>query len=212
MRLGLLLMKAELDGLICSGPREGKRFTYALLEERAGDAPDRPKDEALAELAKRYFSTRGPATPADFSWWSGLSAADARLGLELSGSALVREKAGDLVYWNRPLGHPRRRAKPCVLLLPNYDEFIVAYADRRAISGGAIGTARSARENVLFRNTIIVDGIVRGTWKLRKKGTSAVLECEIRSSLSEGEERGLRDACLSLARFLEMDEIAIARR
>jgi hypothetical protein len=209
MRLALLLMKAELDGLICSGPREGTRFTYALLEERAGSAPDMTKDEALAELAKRYFSTRGPATLKDFSWWSGLSAADAGLGVELTGGDLVREKAGDLIYWDGPSGGPRRAAKPSLLLLPNYDEFVVSYADRRAIRGDARGY--SAPESILFRNIAVVDGIVRGTWKLRKKAKSAVLEYDIQSPLSDGEERELRDIGLRLARFLEMGEITMER-
>ena len=34
LRLSHLLIRAELDGLICSGARRGKQHTYALLDER----------------------------------------------------------------------------------------------------------------------------------------------------------------------------------
>jgi hypothetical protein len=130
MRLALLLMKADLDGLICSGPREGKRLTYALLNGRAGPCSAPSGDEALAELATRYFSTGRPATLKDFSWWSGLGMADARRGVELAGGGLVPEKGGDLIRRDAPRARPPRRAANRELLLPNYDEYLVSYADR----------------------------------------------------------------------------------
>jgi hypothetical protein len=71
LRLGHILIHAELEGLICSGPRQGKQFTYALLEERAPGVKTLGREEALAELTHRYFTGHGPATLRDFSWWSG---------------------------------------------------------------------------------------------------------------------------------------------
>ena len=68
------MMHAELEGVICSGPRRGKQFTYALLDERVPATKPKARDEALAELAKRYFASHGPATVRDFAWWSGLTA------------------------------------------------------------------------------------------------------------------------------------------
>ena len=79
-RFAYLLMHAELDGLICSGPRRGKQFTYALLDERAPTARTHDREQALVELTRRYFGSRGPATAHDFAKWSGLTVADARRG------------------------------------------------------------------------------------------------------------------------------------
>lgn len=76
-----MMMRAELDAVVCSGPRRGKQFTYALLDERAPQARSLPRDEALAELTRRYFTGHGPAAVSDFVWWSGLTTADARAGL-----------------------------------------------------------------------------------------------------------------------------------
>src|SRR5579884_1810369 len=83
LRFGLIIMHAELEGIICSGARRGKQFTYALLDERAPQARTLERDEALSELVKRYFSSHGPATLQDFVWWSGLTAADAKAGLAM---------------------------------------------------------------------------------------------------------------------------------
>ena len=66
-RLAYLVMFAELDALICSGAMRGKQHTYALLDERAPDATELGMDEALAELTRRYFTSRGPATVKDLS-------------------------------------------------------------------------------------------------------------------------------------------------
>ena len=76
-----LLEHAELDRVICSGPRKENQFTYALFDERASPKT-MERDEALAELTKRFFTSRGPATIYDFAWWSGLSVAMAKKALK----------------------------------------------------------------------------------------------------------------------------------
>src|SRR4051794_12729464 len=72
-RLARVVMNAELEGVICSGPRRDRQFTYALVAERAPKAARLPREEALATLAQRFFSSHGPATVKDFVWWSGLT-------------------------------------------------------------------------------------------------------------------------------------------
>src|SRR5688500_17522208 len=126
-RLAHLTMEAELEGVVCSGPRRGKKFTYALLAERAPDAPRLSRDEALAALTRRFFKSHGPATVRDFVWWSGLTTADARRGLEINTAR--REEIDGRIYWTigpPPLAATRDHR---VHLLPIYDEYIVAYRD-----------------------------------------------------------------------------------
>ena len=90
MRLGRLVAQAELDAVVCSGARRGKQSTYALLDERVPAAQAIERDAALAELARRYFPTRGPASAHDFAWWSGLTVGDARRAVEILGRTLAR--------------------------------------------------------------------------------------------------------------------------
>ena len=96
-------MQAELEGILCSGPRRGKQFTYALLEERVPPAKKLEQDEALAELTKRYFTSHGPALLKDFVWWSGLTVAEAKEGIELVKTSLQHEIINDQSYWWLPL-------------------------------------------------------------------------------------------------------------
>ena len=48
-RLAHLVMRAELDAVVCSGARRGNQFTYALLDERVPGTPTLTREEALAE-------------------------------------------------------------------------------------------------------------------------------------------------------------------
>ena len=133
MPLALLTIFAELEGVICSGPRRGKEFTYAQVAERAPNARRLPRDEALAELTLRYFRSHGPATIRDFVWWSGLTTPDAKRGLEIN---RARSDAIDgCTYWTTA-GTPRRSVvSRSVHLLPIYDEYLVSVP--RPIRGAA---------------------------------------------------------------------------
>ena len=93
-RLGYILMRAELDAIICSGARRGKRQTYALFDERAPRAKRMRRDDALAELTRRYFVSRGPATLKDYVVWSSLTGAEGRIGLEMVRSRLEHDVIG----------------------------------------------------------------------------------------------------------------------
>jgi hypothetical protein len=130
LRLGFVVIDAELEGLICSGPRRGNEFTYALLEERVPPAPVPKGDEALAELTRRYFTSHGPATIRDFAWWSGLTQASIKRGIEILGSRLTKIASQDLTCWCCEPPRSRTTTKPTAHLLPIYDELLIAYKDR----------------------------------------------------------------------------------
>jgi hypothetical protein len=120
-RFSFVLMNAELRGIICSGALKGKQHTYALLEEPAPRARSLTKEEALAELTLRYFTSHGPATLKDFRWWSSLLAADIRKGLEMVGSHLEHEVVDGLGYWFVTSSPTPKAARPTVQLLQGYD-------------------------------------------------------------------------------------------
>ena len=95
-------MNAELDGIICSGARQGKQFTYALLDERVKHEKSLKKDEALAELTTRYFNSRSPATVKDFATWSGLTVTDCKQGIEMIKPLLQKEVTEQQEYFFNP--------------------------------------------------------------------------------------------------------------
>jgi hypothetical protein len=163
VRVGHLLMRAELDALICSGGRRGKQLTYALLDERVPAAKPLTRDEALVELATRYFTTHGPATPKDFAWWSGLTIADAKAALAMIGDDLEHDTVDGRAYWFPATALPRS-TKPVAHLLANYDEYVVGLSDRGAMVERLTNVSPSDAKALVFDHVVVVDGQVVGTW------------------------------------------------
>ena len=151
------------EGLICCGPRAGKQHTFVLLDEWVPAPSSLAREEALALLAQRYFAHHGPATLADFVWWSGLAVADASAGMECARSQLSSEKNSKTTWWSG-VGARRRttRRAPCHLL-PVYDEYTVGYADRRAALGAVHGKHVAAGYGI-FRAPIVIEGSIVGSW------------------------------------------------
>jgi hypothetical protein len=162
-----LLMRAELDKIICSGARQGKQFTYAFFDDRV---PDNTlvKEEALAELARRYFISHGPATLQDFTWWSGLATVDTKIGLEIVKSELTKMIVDGKEYWMAQNELITNSKAPIAYLLPAFDEFAVAYKDRTATVNPKYLKQAS---HVIFDPSIIVNNQVVGIWRrtLNKK-------------------------------------------
>jgi hypothetical protein len=124
LRLGCMVMQAELEGLICSGAVRGKQQTYALLAERAPDAQLLDPDEALARLALRYFTGHGPATVHDFAWWASLSLTLARRGLEVVKADLQLIEHDGQQFWCSAEAQAAESLPLTAWLLPEYDEAI----------------------------------------------------------------------------------------
>ncbi len=194
MELAHIAMHAELEGVICSGPRRGKQSTYALLADRAPTARRLPQDEALAELTRRYLRSHGPATIRDFVWWSGLRTADAKHGLEMN-RARPREVDG-LKYWTigRESGSASR-PRSGVHLLPIYDEYLVAYRDHRAVPRPAYAIGN-------FLHALVIGGQVAGTWRTIPDNRGFVVDVRTLRRITAGERRGLAQTVTRYGRFL----------
>ena len=200
-RLARLVMRAELDAVICSGPRRGKQFTYALLDERAPSVPARDRDEDLQDLTLRYFRGRSPATAHDFAWWSGLAMRDVKRGIEVAGAQLMEQRLGDVRYWR--LGDPPPAPPPSAHFLPNYDEYFIGFRDRSAI-GRRLGTVTAVTGgSALIAHVLIVDGQLVGGWKRRTIGDHVTMQAFVLTRLSAAERKRLIDAARSFERFLD---------
>jgi hypothetical protein len=191
-RLGHLMMRAELDRVICSGPRRGKQFTYALLAERAPLAATLPRDEALLELTRRYLTSHGPATIRDFAWWSGLTAKDGKRGIDMLGSKIASRDIDGRTYWFVPSTSVRRTAPRSVYLLPNYDEYGIAYRNRDALLDGARSVLVSAGATE-FSHMLIVNRRWTGSWKRTFSTTTAGIDVRPVRPLKKDESRALAE-------------------
>jgi hypothetical protein len=210
--LGRLIMRAELDGVVCSGALRGKQHTYALLDERVPLADEMDRDAALAELAGRYFVSHGPATIKDFAWWSGLSVADGAAAVKLAQPSLEQCVIDGRTYWSVPHGRrmPRWTATGAHLL-PNYDEYTVAYADRNPIRAADHIPRFDSRGDTILNSVVLVDGRVAGTWKRVVQKTAVHVAVTLFRSLTDDESAAVVAAAERYGRFLELRaEVGIA--
>ena len=191
-RAAHLMMRAELDAVICSGPRRGKQFTYALLDDRVPPAAPKYRDEALLELTRRYFCARSPAAARDFAWWSGLSMADARRGIDLARDDLELLTLDGESFWTTAT--PAVRPKPSAHLLPNYDEFFIGYRDRSAIGRRLASVKAVTGGNALIAHVVTIDGQLVGGWRRTPRRDTVRIDLKLVSRLSAPErDRLLRE-------------------
>jgi hypothetical protein len=192
-----ILWYCAQSGVICLGPKRGKQQTFVLLDEWAPDSRDLPREEALAEFARRYFSSHGPATLRDFAWWAGITLADARVGLEAAKSGLLSEAIEGDEYWMKDaLPTPTSEGKSGVYLLPGFDEYLLGYKDRRAVLAAEHAQKIIPGNSGMFLPMIVVAGQIVGTWRrsLKKKKVDVTLHPF--TSLNHLEDRAVEAARL----------------
>lgn len=187
LRLTLIMMYTELECVICSGPRKGNQFTYALMDERVPPTTTKTRDEALAELTLRYFASRGPATVNDFAWWSGLTVKDCKQGIAMVG-ALTKEFVDEVEYWNQPTTITKSKNWQCTFLMPDYDEYGISYKDRSAIYNDEMKSRLNRPGSPVFNHMLVVDGAIAGTWQRLTKGSCVTAEASPYEPLSKVKE------------------------
>ena len=212
VRLAAVVMFAELEGLICSGPRRGKQFTYALMDERVPRSRIEPADQVLADLTRRYFRSHGPATIKDYVWWSGLTVAQAKRGMSSIERDLQRIEKDGLTYWATSDGERDGRPTASTYLLPNYDEFLIAYKNRDEVIAhrGAVVLRPPSIEEPPHH--VILDGQLAGSWRRVVKGPDLHVNVKLFTGKpSTRHRRELRAAGRRLSTFLNVPvKMAIA--
>jgi hypothetical protein len=174
-RLAHIFQHASYHQLICAGSRQGNQYTFTLLDDHVPASRIMDPDEALGELAKRYFTTRGPATLKDFMWWTGLSATTLKKGIERAGKALDPVEIAGETHWLASGGAQMLKSVDQTLLLPAFDEYVLAYRNRSAVLDPEYN-ARVITKNGLFNPVVVQHGKVTATWKRTIKKSHVELE------------------------------------
>lgn len=196
-----ILHRLAQEGLLCFGARAGKQPTFALSEEWVPNTRRLARGDALAEIAKRYFTGHGPATLQDFVWWTGLKVADARAGLEMVKAELEQIVVEDKTYWTAEMPTARGTNASGAYLLPAYDEYLVGYQDRRAAIDPEYEKHFTFWNGSVFNPTIIIGGKIIGTWK-RLLNKNAPVNTTLFISLSQAKTRAVNAAANRYQKFL----------
>lgn len=200
--LAHIIMHAELDGIVCSGPRKAKQFTYSLLDERATGAQRLTREESLGKLALKYFVGHGPAQVKDFAWWSGLSMEDAKQGLKLTEGLLETKTVEDKTYWFTGAENQR----PDVVsgyLLSIYDEYTIGYRDRSVLGEERIFERLISMGNALTA-VMVFDGQIVGTWKRQLKKNKIEIKLSPFKELDPNAKLAFEKAVDKYSQFLEL--------
>lgn len=208
-RLAYLLMDAELEAVICSENLQGTQHTYAALEEQVPGAEPLDRDRALVELTRRYLASHGPATVRDLGWWSGLTLADIRHGLDGLAREVTSEKLGDLDLWS--IRSPEDTVTTATTvrgayLLPAFDEHVVGYRESRHLGDPRADTARAAwRDRRLPNGVVLLDGAVAGHWRRRVSDATVAVEVVTYEQLTAAQLDPVESAAAELGRFVDRD-------
>lgn len=157
------MYRAEIEGIVCSGADKDRQQTYALINERVKQVKILNTDEALAELATKYFKSHSPASLQDFNWWSGLSITDCKHAIYLIDSDLIKEKTSTSVLFIHNSIDIKPKFADCICLLPSFDEFLISYKNRDSVIDKA-NQPEAFTKNGIFRPVIMYNGKIVGTW------------------------------------------------
>lgn len=200
MRLGYVLMRAELDGVIVSGALRGKQRTYAAFDERVPPAPAVDTDWALSELTRRYFVARGPATVRDYARWGSFTLREARRCLEMIQMNLEREEVGGRTYFFDPNIPSVRVKSPAVDLVQCYDECIMSYSESKDMLRPRTAVKANLVDGGYF-HAILLDGRLAGHFRLADDGGKLIFRARFHRSFNRSERRALDAAIDRYGRF-----------
>jgi hypothetical protein len=203
LRLGFLLMAAELEGVVCSGRLRGKQQTYALLDERAPAGRELDGDEALGEMVRRYFRGHGPAQVQDLAWWAGLTVAQVKRGLAVAARELEWRAVEGKTYWFAEWPVVRLRSA-VAHLLPNYDEYFIAYKDRSA----AFDPGRLRKDptgGAFLSHIVVLNGQIVGGWRRQVERRAMAVTPTLLVGTTAAERAALAAAVARYGQFLQVD-------
>lgn len=196
-----IIGKAAHDGLVCFGAPVGKQQTFVLIDEWLPKSKEYSREESLGMLADRYFTSHGPATLADFVWWTGLSVGDARESVEIAKSSLSEMRIGNISYWVGRNAPSSSRATEGILLLPPFDEYLVGYKDRRFALEQSHDAKSESAIQYLLSPTVISSGSVVGLWRREMKTETVVITVSPFRPLTNKEKQSLREDATGYADF-----------
>jgi hypothetical protein len=184
-----ILQRLCMERMLCYGPHSEKQPTFVLFDQWIPTSRSLDRDYALRTIAERFFVSHGPATIRDFIWWTGLTVAEAKRGLQAAQPQLERLVVDDNELWMSNALPALNDDEPRAHLLPGFDEFMLGYKDRSA----ALAPRHSGRivpgGNGMFLSTLVLDGQVCGTWRRTTRAKTVEIEASSFARLKASDKK-----------------------
>lgn len=200
-----ILWRMAMEGLICFASPEGIQQTFALFDEWNPQGMRQSKEQALADLALRYFSSRGPATLQDFTWWSGLTSVEAASALEMVKPKLIAANMGGQCFWMSLTTQIPPSGGEGVYLLPSFDEYLLGYQNRNAVLESKYAAVLSPGGDGVFLPAVVIQGSVVGTWSRILRNGALEIRATTFRSLTSKESSQLQEAARRYGEFMRME-------
>jgi Winged helix DNA-binding domain len=196
------------EGLLCQGPADGRQPTFVLLEEWVPWSWEPDREEAMAALATRYVASHGPVTERDLAGWCNQNLTFAREAIALAGDAVTTETIGGQAYLVAADRPETSRGTP-VRLLPGFDEYILGYKDRSAVMTADEELRVVPGKNGMFLGTVVVGGLVVGTWNRKTAGKRTVVTVSPFGTLTATRRGEVDRAATAFGRFLDSETTVV---
>ena len=173
--LNQILLRGEIEGLLCSGEMKGKDATWTLVANHANVIST---TESLALLARKYFRSHSPASFEDFCWWTGLTITQTRQAIEQIAPELEEVQVGEQEMYIYKTPSYCASQEKSLHLLPPYDEYLIGYKSRWVALDKKYESKAHNRFGI-FKPVILQDGKVVGNWKASLLQGAKVIETDI---------------------------------
>lgn len=156
-------------------------------------------DPSVDDVVLRYLAAFGPATAKDvqvWSWLTGMREVLERLRPRLR---TFRDEKGRELFDVPDAPFPDPDAPAPVRFLPEYDNIALSHDDRTRVID------RKLTEDIWMRGSILVDGFVRGTWRIDTRRGESILKIGLFDSLTASDSADVEAEAELLAGFLVPD-------
>jgi hypothetical protein len=182
---------ASHRGVLCFGAGRGRKVTYTNPEVKPAEA-----DDGLTAVARNYLWSYGPATAQQFAKWIGATPGwGTKVFGRLAEAGSIEEVDFDgTSAWVAAGDAGFDDAEPAgVLLLPYFDAYGIAGQPRDRLFPGRAAERALNRGQAGNRPILLVDGVVRGIWHLRRAGRRATVTVEAFEELTRGQRAALEE-------------------
>jgi Winged helix DNA-binding domain len=196
-----IALTAVVSGIACLGPDRGATTCLVRRKDWLGKPPRFDREQALAELSRRYVGAFGPASDRDFAYWSGLPLRDVRAGLESISSEIDEVRVGDETMLAPRRGLPRVPRTGQVRMLGNFDTYLLGWKNREFSVSGEHALHVKEGGGGWIRPVIVEDGIVVGGWRSTRKGGRLEISLNLPKAERERLDAALEAEIADIARF-----------
>jgi hypothetical protein len=198
MHIALL---SVVSGIACLGPDRGSETCLVRREDWLGKPPKFDRDQALAELARRYLNAFGPATDRDFAYWAGLPLRDVRAGLEAISGEIDEVRVGEEAMLVTRGKRPRLPAAGQIRMLGNFDTYLLGWKDRAFAVAGEHAAHVKEGGGGWIRPVIVEDGVVVGGWRSARKGGGIEISISLPTRPSPALRKAIDTEVADISRF-----------